>query len=396
MRAIKKKIASDLIYSIAGIGLMNVVLQFVVYPFIQNRSGSAVFGSVLYYQGLIAILAPSFGLATNNTRLVFPNRDQTQNGDYISVLALFSLIAAITALVVCILRGEYPAFIIVFVVVMALSVLRNYASVEYRLTLNYRNQFIFFSLLSMGYLAGMGLFFLSGQWIFVLVIGESAALLYVLVRGSIFSHPLERSAFTSDILRSAATLSLSYLLTNMMLNLDRFVLDYLLGPEAVSEYYVLSLLGKTIAIIGNPLNGILIGHITKNNVRLNTRNYTRLCLLLAGFGAVFFGACYIGTPIYIRLMYPTMDAALHLNLIVNAAQIMYFITNILLVVVLTLVDVKWQLMIQLSYSAVFLGLALGLTFRLGILGFAAAAAVSSAFYLLMTAAVGYWGSRKNL
>ena len=71
-----KKITGDLVYSITAVGIMNMVLQFIVYPLINYKIGSGKFGDMLFYMGVVNILAPSFGIAVNNTRLLLPDREK--------------------------------------------------------------------------------------------------------------------------------------------------------------------------------------------------------------------------------------------------------------------------------------------------------------------------------
>ena len=174
--------------------------------------------------------------------------------------------------------------------------------------------------------------------------------------------------------------------------LDRFVLLYFVDSSAVSEYYVLSLLGKTVAIIGIPLNSIIIGYLTKGSKRMDRPLYRKSVLGLLILAVLFTLVCGGLTPVYIRLMYPALFAEMSdivvLAFIVSLAQILYFVTNILLVIILTFVKTKWQLIIQIVYAAVFIATAIGMTLVWGIRGFAYAAVISSGVYFLMTLIVG--------
>ena len=91
-------------------------------------------------------------------------------------------------------------------------------------------------------------------------------------------------------------------------------------------------------------------------------------------------------------MYPALFAEMKdiivLAFIVSLAQILYFVTNILLVIILTFVKAKWQLIIQIVYAAVFIATAIGMTLMWEIRGFAYAAVISSSIYFLMTLIVG--------
>ena len=88
----KKKIAADFLYCVGAVGMMNAVLQLIVYPVINNRVGENEFGNMLFLLGILNILAPSFGQGTANARLVMPERETLKNKEYILTLGILSLI----------------------------------------------------------------------------------------------------------------------------------------------------------------------------------------------------------------------------------------------------------------------------------------------------------------
>jgi len=390
MKKEKKKIISDLIYCIGAIGLMNVVLQFVVYPLINYQLGEAAFGDMLFWLGIVSILAPSFGLAVNNTRLVFPERWRTGNGDYIIVIFVFSGISALIVLVLCAIQntGIMSAACLVYIIII--SVFRNYSTVEYRLNLNYKKQLVFYVILSIGYVAGVFVCSFTSSWFDVFIIGETLAMLYVIFTGSIYQVSIGTTPYKKKIGKHCFTLAEAYILTNLMLNLDRLVLKYGIGSEAVSQYYVLSLLGKTIAIIGGPLSSVIISYISKENYRLNRKEFGKIVIAMLGVGSVFLIVASAITPIYIKILYSNLYNGIQgLNIIVNIAQIFYFLTTLLLVIVLTICDAKWQLRIQMGYSILFVVMAIIFTMTNGLRGFAVAAGISNASYFFLTVIIGF-------
>ena len=273
--------------------------------------------------------------------------------------------------------------------IMAVSIFRNYSTVEYRLNLNYNKQFVFYFVLSVGYVLGVLVCIVTDSWFGVFVIGETAAVLYVVLTGKIYDTEAKRTLYRQDVGKKCLTLAEAYLLTNLMLNLDRIVLKYGVGNEAVSKYYVLSLLGKTIAIIGGPLSSVIIGYISKDHYRLNRKEFSKIVIIMAAVGSVFLAMASIITPIYIKILYPNLYAGIEgLNVIVNAAQIFYFLTTLLLVVVLTVCDAKWQLRIQLGYSILFLVTAVMFTMWGDLKGFAIASFFSNMCYFLGTVVIG--------
>ena len=73
----------------------------------------------------------------------------------------------------------------VFIMFM-LTVFRYYGDVEYRLNLNYRRYFIYYLLIGIGYLAGFGIYYVTGQWVWIYLTGEGAALVFVGITGKVF------------------------------------------------------------------------------------------------------------------------------------------------------------------------------------------------------------------
>lgn len=391
-----KKVAKDLVFSISAVALMNVVIQFLIYPVINYVAGADYFGDMLFWIGIVSMLAPSFGIAINNTRLLTKDREKAENGDFLFILSIFSVISCIVCVVISLYRRLSFGLVIAFVYIVIITIFRNYSNVEYRLTLNYKRQFIFYSILSLGYLVGLLLFWVTKRWEFVYIIGETAAVLFVVKSGQVYKGLDRCSEKRNWIAKNSFTLSANYLITNAMLNLDRVVLLYFVGNDAVSQYYVLSLMGKIIAIISGPLNGILIGYLTKGNERIHLKTYIKACGLMLGIGVVFLIGCLIATPIYIRLMYPNLYSnVMGLNLIVNLAQIFYFLTGILVVITLTVCASSKILRAQILYSVIYCGLAFVFTNANGIEGFSYAALISNALYFVMVAFTGVFVLKKK-
>ncbi len=389
MRNEKRKIVVDLLYCIGATGLMNIVLQFVVYPLVNHQVGGSDFGDMLFWIGVVSIFAPSFGMAANNTRLVFPEREKTSNRDYMVIVSFFAGVSMLAVMILCIFQGSGITKSVALMYIMLVSVFRNYSTVEYRLNLNYKRQFVFYFILSVGYMLGAFVCMVTNSWFGTFIIGETIAVLYVALTGEIYRIKEKNTFYRKDVGRNSLVLAAAYLLTNLMLNLDRIVLRYGVGNEAVSQYYVLSLLGKTIAIIGGPLSSVIIGYISKDNYHLNKKEFSKIIMAMIAVGSIFLAVTSIITPIYIKVLYPNLYAGIkRLNVIVNSAQILYFLTTLLLVIVLTECDAKWQLRIQISYTGLFLVTAIVFTIQGGLKGFAVASLISNIFYFFETTFVG--------
>ena len=84
----KKKIISDSIWSIGGLVLMNVMLQFAVYPFWERKAGEAALGNILYLISLMNVFSVSAGVSISYARLKRSSESETKNSPYLCILLL--------------------------------------------------------------------------------------------------------------------------------------------------------------------------------------------------------------------------------------------------------------------------------------------------------------------
>ena len=167
----KKGIAINTLYTMGGLLFMNAVLQIVITPLLNRMMGAEQLGGLLYITGLVAIICPSIGQALNNSRLVVRRDFDVTNGDYDWLLLGFGLIGSIVALFMSGKSLESPLMAAGVFLMFMLTVFRYYGDVEYRLNLNYRRYFIYYFLIGIGYLAGFGIYRLTGQWVLIYLIG---------------------------------------------------------------------------------------------------------------------------------------------------------------------------------------------------------------------------------
>lgn len=389
-------VTRDFIYCIGALGIMNCVLQFAVYPYINRVLGSDTFGDVLYLLGIIAIFAPALGLAANNTRLVERNKYDVKNGDVNIILGIFSIAAAAAGGVIFFAKVKSPAGLILWSAVIVLTTLRYYSDVEFRLVINYKKYFVYYVILSVFYLVGIGVFYFTKNWLYIFLIGELAAVLYVILCGTIYKKPFEAGEHTKIFAKSTIMLALAYLIYNFVLNVDRIIISHFIGSVAVSEYYVVSLIGKTIAILISSLNSLIIGYLTNSDKTLSRKTFLRMVAVVTIVGAAFFIACLIVTPIFIRLLYPNMyESTAPLIAIVSVSQIFCFLSSVILTIVLTVCSSKWQLIVQSIYGVLFIVFGC-LTAKSGnLFVFSIAALVVNALRYIMVCVLGVLKTGRN-
>lgn len=387
----KKRIAANTMYTIGGALVLNGVLQLIIYPYLAARLGSEANGTMLYLMAVIAILGPSIGQALNNSRLVLRRTIPVTNGDYDTALLIFSAAGIIGALIFAGSSLEGAGAFIFYSILILVTNFRYYGDVEYRLTLNYRRYFVYYCMCGAGYAAGLLIYLVTGNWFVIFITGEVCAVAYVALSGGVFRNFFARSSHFGTVMRRGGILVLSYFVTNLTLNIDRIVLNGTLGGTAVTEYYVVSLIGKTLVLFVAPVNTIIISYLTKENARLSRRSFIKYAAAGVVVSAVFFLLCLVATPIFIRIFYPSLyEATRGLVAVVSLTQILAMLSAYLFIVVLTFTGTVWQLALQLIHLGVLLEMIYVWPGHGSLADFSMAVLIANALRIVAVTALGIW------
>ena len=390
----KKKMLADSAYSVSGLVFMNAVLQLAVYPIWERRLGAEKLGDILYLISLMSVFAVSMGVSVGYARMRKSVSAKTRNTPYMVILACASLVALDVAFLVSMLGGVELdlAETLLLGLLMCATMWRYYADVEYKLYLNYKRFFIYYLLIGVGYLVGLLLFYITELWLLALLAGELFGLLYVLLRGRIFI--IDDEPFTPE-LDFAAKLSLTFfgaeVLSTFIFNADRIILRSLIGSEAVADYYVASLFGKTAALLTVPLRGVVIGYLAKYKGVLS---HKLMNMITAGAGiGIFLGsaACTVASNIFIPIIYPDrLDAVKAYFVSANLSQILYFASNVITVILLRFARSKYQLYVNAVYAVAFVLICIPCAIFGGLRAFCIGLALTCLIRFLFAAGLGYY------
>ena len=367
----------DFVSGAVGLFVMNAVLSFAVNPYLGNTLGAANQGRILYYSSLTALMGATFGSGANYGRMkVHSSGEKTENGEYNIFLLITTAILFFVTLGAVLLKGGDKADATLpglFLLVSVTSV-RYYADVEYRLSLNYRRFSLFYIVIGAGYLLGLFLYRFTHSWVMIFLTGEIAGLLFVGFTGKIFKKPVMRVTprFPAH-LRILFVLSFSFLLSDFVAGADRLLLPLLLenGDEMTALFYYASIIGKLMSLLSTPLNGVLAGHLYGKQGGITRKRFLQAVLLLAAVFVVVTGFSVLGSHLYIYWFYrPYYETVKPLFLLANAGQVIFFICNTMMVIVLRYTDEKVQMLTAAVYVAVFLGCTIPLILNFGIWGMA--------------------------
>ena len=304
----------SVVLSVIGIGVYNAVIQFLAYPVISRRIGADAFGNVLTLLSVMSVAAVAVGAGVSYARMANVPRFETENGDYNRCLLPGTAAVALCGVVALAYFGaSHPASWALYPLLCVVSTLRYYGSVAYRLEVNYRKNFVFFILLSVGYALGLLLFLAVGIWEIAVLFGELLAVAYVVLSSPVLRRPfLKTSPNARKVRASCAALIPSQLFMNLTMHADRLLIGALLDGTQVTIFYIASLLGKAVAMLTEPIAGVAIGFLARSK----------------SFGRRQF-------------------------LVANGGQIVYFIANLLLVIILRFAAEKYQFYINVTYSILF-------------------------------------------
>ena len=255
----------NIIYSVMGLVIFNAIIQFILYPFLNKKLGQDQFGTILTLISLMTIAATSIGCATNSARMAFPKEKETENGDYNVTILIFNILGIAFVITSLFVLNIFDVVTSIFLSILVIvTSFRYYANVEYRKNLKFSSFFIFHVLIGIGYIIGCLLYLLIPNWELTMIIGETLALGYVAIRGTIFKSFFKLSNHKKEIFILTCSFFVGELINALILNADRLLLYVLMDNTSVTIFYVASLVGKIVAMITVPLSSVIIGYLSSH------------------------------------------------------------------------------------------------------------------------------------
>ena len=394
----RKKIL-DLIYSIGAAGIFNLVIQIIVYPDFKRVLGEDKNGVALSIISLIAITAGTCGYAVNCSRILGVEKGYTKSSDYNLILLCMGTVGSIIGVIYILSLGYTSALsIVLFILLTFTTMLRYYSEVEYKINVNFFRYMIYYILISVGYLIGLLIFHKTEEWMIPLIIGESLAVLFVVIFGKIYRPPfIKPTKNFLPILSSIGFIFLSALIDNVTLHADRILLLAITGDgTAVTVYYAASLMGKVISMLTLPINAIMISYLVRYKGGLTKKLWITIIAAASAFGLVGFVGCLIASPILINVLYSgLLEQAAPILAPAILGQVLYFVSGMLMMVLLRFKGEKNQLIFNAAYAVEFFSsVALG-TFIGDLNGFVYGILIANAIRFIAVVVWGFIGKKKQ-
>lgn len=389
----KKKI-SDFCLNVSAVVIMNCVLQFLCYPLFERELGEELNGKVLTLLSVVSITASALGVSLSYSRLVNEKKHHPSNGDYNVFLSAGSLICCVVGIIFLKIYDSLNAFNAVFFsLLLILTTIRTYSDVEYKLQTNFVKFFLFYLTLSIGYAVGILLFVKTKNWYIAMLTGEASAMLFSLFTTSLYRKNLKPSPALKTVLVSVGLLLPSTLIENVALNADRIILLAFADGTSVTYYYVASLFGKVVALLTVPINSVLISYLVKFDGGLTKKLWSVFTICALALGALATLACIAGSYIVLPLLYDFFDLVKPILLPALISQVAYFVSSVLMVVLLRFYGEKKQFMLNALYAIVFFTTTIISVKFYGLEGFTYASLAVNVFKLLAVTVFGLIASK---
>lgn len=349
------KMVQDGVLSIGAKVIFFLTLKFLIEPWMNVRMGDAGFGHYVLVLGYISILAYSFGEALNHIRVLNQEHDTERAAQY-RVLAFAE--AGITFFVLfayaLIVERDNAFYAAMLGVAGALMMLRLYSECMFRIEINYKRILLSSVFMAVGYLAGYLWFTKGAPWYVILILGEAAAVLYAGVAGKAFRAQGAGENFYLT-LKNTVTLTLSYIVSYVLIYMDRLLVAFLLNDELVSIYYISTTYGKCVALVIPPITAVLLSNISKGLIKLDRKMVNRVVAGSLGAVLLFFVAGIPASRIMIYILYPgSYEACQPIMDIGNLAQIVYYSCSIVNMMAIRLCPMKLQVKVEVGYAILFI------------------------------------------
>src|SRR5699024_7437143 len=167
-----KKIIEDIIFNIIGLMMPMAVLQFISLPYIASILGAETYGETTFLISVFTLIALPLGNVLNNVRLLENNKYKKENivVDFNYLLINSIIYSSIIFFIVSTQIGFISFKNIIFLlVIILLTIIKEYYVVSFRLELNFKKIMLHNLFLSMGYLLGTYLFKLTGNWEYIYI-----------------------------------------------------------------------------------------------------------------------------------------------------------------------------------------------------------------------------------
>ena len=371
-----KKIVTDLFFNTFGFGIYIIAQQIILLPIMAKIFDENEFSKIVLYISVFAIITNVLGNELGIVRQV-KREEENSSGDYNRILLqLTPFIIIISVIVLAVLKFSIIEIILLTITIL-LGNIRLYVSAFFRNNKDFKNIVIQNIIYLIGIALGIIIIYkIKLIWI-PMLIAEILCLIFNLIKTDIIKQKAIKSNVNKSIWKTFKDFGIISFLVNMTTYFDKIIIYPILGKSAVSVYYSTSSMSKVLALITNPIHGVILSWIKGNDEKL--RNKITKITLKANIPIVII-TFILGLPITylaVMILYPKyLNSAIPLILPVTIAMAFNTVATIVKAILLKFIDSKKLVNTYITYIIILVILAIIMSKLFGIIGFAYATAIS--------------------
>ena len=371
-----KKIVTDLFFNTFGFGIYIIAQQIILLPIMAKVFNENEFSKIVLYISVFAIITNVLGNELGIVRQV-KREEENSSGDYNRILLqLTPFIIIISVIVLAVLKFSIIEIILLTITIL-LGNIRLYVSAFFRNNKDFKNIVIQNIIYLIGIALGIIIIYkIKLIWI-PMLIAEILCLIFNLIKTDIIKQKAIKSNVNKSIWKTFKDFGIISFLVNMTTYFDKIIIYPILGKSAVSVYYSTSSMSKVLALITNPIHGVILSWIKGNDEKL--RNKITKITLKANIPIVII-TFILGLPITylaVMILYPKyLNSAIPLILPVTIAMAFNTVATIVKAILLKFIDSKKLVNTYITYIIILVILAIIMSKLFGIIGFAYATAIS--------------------
>ena len=368
-----KKIFGDMTLNLIATAIPIVALQFIFLPILSDQMDGETYGLVITLITIFNVIPASFGNVLNNIRLLYENeyRKNQYTGDFQIILLVMCLINFVIVIILTIYY-EKSVNIISLLLMSGTSflwLLKEYYIVAFRIEINYKCIVINNLFMVIGYVFGYFIYYITEYWQFIYLVGYGVSLIYIMHYCNLWKEKFSITPFFKFTSIQTILLSISVLFSRVITYADKMLLYPMLGGVAVSIYFVATLFGKIISIAITPINSVVLTYLAKKEKK-NDNIFKRTLLIGSGICIIGYILCLILSRPVLGFLYPQyIKDAMSYIFITTATSILGALIGLVNPFIMKYFDMKWQIIVNGSISAIYIVICMVLFHFFGLLGF---------------------------
>lgn len=389
-----KTFLKDTILNIFASGIVVILLQLIVYPFLSKVNNISVFGEILVIMAIINIVGVLYGSSLSNLKLKYHSHylESKSNGDFLPLLLISTIFNAFTTTILfkSIISQVELRELIIYILLAILTMLRSYMVVEYRLSLNFNKILIHGIIYSFGLILGIYVFEIISIWYLIFLIAETLSFVYLIFTTVLLKEPFIKTKNFKTTIINFLYLCLSNSIKNTILYLDRLILFPLLGSYQVAVFFAATVIGKMTSFVLSPISGVVLSYLSREQKKLKVSFYLKINGIIIIFVAFISVLTVISSIYVVPLLYSDLyKDTIDILLVANIAVVIRASTILPQTIVLKYAETYYQVFIQIVDILLYLGLGICFLYFWGLKGFCFGMLFSSIVLYCINFILGY-------